>query len=317
MYGAGRELALARVRAPDGRTAAILPLYRADRGPSASCASSATAPPTRPGRCARPPTARSPRPRCAASARGARPARAAARRAAGRRRSRAAGARRRARCAREPSPVLAIDGAGLGRLARDARARTSAARCAAWSASWPATTTCASGSPTTRPRCDADLETLFRLHDAALGGRGRDGRVQRGPPGVPPRLRRPRARGGAGCGCGSPRSTASPRPRLVRPAPRRAATGTTRLGRDPAWDRDEDRLRPARPHDPRGVRGRHGGVPLRPRRRGVQGPLRHDDPELVTAVAGHPLATRAVSAGIGAARRLPDGPRRLIARRAG
>ncbi|HEX2086427.1 MAG TPA: GNAT family N-acetyltransferase [Solirubrobacteraceae bacterium] len=33
VYGRGRELALARVRAPDGRTAAILPLYRADRGP--------------------------------------------------------------------------------------------------------------------------------------------------------------------------------------------------------------------------------------------------------------------------------------------
>ena len=33
VYGAGRELALSRVRTPDGRTAAILPLYRADRGP--------------------------------------------------------------------------------------------------------------------------------------------------------------------------------------------------------------------------------------------------------------------------------------------
>ena len=33
VYGGGRRLALSRVRAPDGRTAAILPLYRADRGP--------------------------------------------------------------------------------------------------------------------------------------------------------------------------------------------------------------------------------------------------------------------------------------------
>ncbi|HEX8121470.1 MAG TPA: GNAT family N-acetyltransferase [Solirubrobacteraceae bacterium] len=32
-YGGGRALALARVRAADGRVAAVLPLYRADRGP--------------------------------------------------------------------------------------------------------------------------------------------------------------------------------------------------------------------------------------------------------------------------------------------
>jgi CelD/BcsL family acetyltransferase involved in cellulose biosynthesis len=32
-YGAGRRLALARVRTADGRPAALLPLYRADRGP--------------------------------------------------------------------------------------------------------------------------------------------------------------------------------------------------------------------------------------------------------------------------------------------
>src|SRR5688500_16880564 len=34
VYGGGRELALRRVRGPDGRTVAILPLYRADRGPA-------------------------------------------------------------------------------------------------------------------------------------------------------------------------------------------------------------------------------------------------------------------------------------------
>ena len=34
-YGAGRELAIARVLDGDGRVAAILPLYRADRGPVA------------------------------------------------------------------------------------------------------------------------------------------------------------------------------------------------------------------------------------------------------------------------------------------
>ena len=207
-------------------------------------------------------------------------------------------------CASESSPVLAIEGAGLGRVARveELELPPAGAALRAQARQGPRPDLPPDHDPATPRRRPRDA---LRAPRPALGGRRRDRGVRRGPARVPPRLR------------DAPRSTTAwlrlwigggrrrAGRRLVRPAPRRPRVVLPARPR-PAVGPGQDRLRPAGPHHPQRVRGRHGELPLRPRRRGVQGPLRHPRPR-ARHVHRRPGAAAAgpAAAAIKAARRLP------------
>jgi CelD/BcsL family acetyltransferase involved in cellulose biosynthesis len=311
-YGAGRELALLRVRDAEGRVAAILPLYRADRGPvrllrflghgAADLHGPLCAPEDRPLAAAAL--------RRAASELGPGGLLLAERLAGDEGLAGALGGRV---VRREPSPVLRIDGESWedwlqakssnfrGQVRRMERKLAKEHELAFRMTADPAT-------------LDADLQTLFDLHDARWaeeGGTAAFTDERRA-------FHRDFARRALDAGW----------LRLwvadVDGAPGAAWYGLRhagrdwyyQFGRDPRWDRSKLGfvllVHTVRDAFEAGMTAYHfglGGEEYKDR-------FATHDPGLDTVLAGRPLTTRTAAAAIAAAQRLPDGPRRLIARRA-
>jgi CelD/BcsL family acetyltransferase involved in cellulose biosynthesis len=312
-HGAGRELAVARVRDGDGRLAAILPLYRADRGPVRILRFIGHGPADQHG----PLCAPADRPLAAAALReavhglGPRGLLLAERLAGDEGLAGALGGRV---LRREPSPVLAIGGQGWdewlqgkssnfrGQVRRMERKLARDHELAFRLTAGPAT-------------LDADLETLFDLHDArwrAEGGTAAFTEERRA-------LHRDFARRALGAGwLRLWIADVDGQPGAAWYGLRHAGRDWYyQFGRDPQWDRYKLGFvllaHTVRDAFEAGATAYHfglGGEEYKDR-------FATHDPGLDTVVAGRPVAVRAVAAAAAAAQRLPDGPRRVIARRAG
>ncbi len=312
VYGGGRKLAVTRVRAEDGRTAAILPLYRADRGPVRLLRFLGHGVADEAG----PLCAAADRPLALAALRrqahalGPRGLLLAERVAGDAGLAEALGGRV---VRREASPVLAIGGqewegwlAGKSsnfrgqvrrmerRLARDHDLRFRLTE-----------------NPAALP---ADLETLFRLHDLRWEAEGGTAAFSED------RRTFHRDFAARALGRGWLRlwiAEIDGEPAAAWYGLRHAGRDWYyQLGRDPRWDAAKIGfvllVHTIRDAFEAGVSGYHFGLGDEE----YKGRFATHDPALDTVIAGRPVAARLAATGILAVRRLPAGPRKLLVGRA-